>query len=133
MNKNGWGLRVELAFILLFIVCLIIATIGIHKLGLMEDKDGAYIDLGGKGDIYNYSLLENKVATAGIAYKDAYYPYGVSEEVKVTVDTLVYNGYMSRIYDGNGRTCSGYARLLTNGNVVSYIKCPSYVTPGYKD
>ena len=132
MNKNGWGLRVELAFILLFLFCLLIATIGIHTLGLMRDKSGAYIDLSPTGSGYDYSVLETKLTNAASKYYYDYYPYGLGEEVKITADTLVYNNYMSRMYDEKGRTCDGYARILTNGNIVSYIKCPKYVTPGYK-
>lgn len=131
MNKNGWGLRVELAFILLFVFCLLIATIGIHSLGLMEDKEDILIDLGGDGSGETYSNLENKVSDAGYEYYRMHYPNGVTESVTVTVDTLAYNGYMSKIYDEDGRSCKGYAKLLTNGNVVSYIKCPKYTTPGY--
>ena len=40
---------------------------------------------------------------------------------------------MNRLYDEKGSTCGGYARILTNGNIVSYIKCSRYTTPGYKD
>ena len=130
MNKNGWGLRVELAFILLFVFCLLIATIGIHSLGLMEDKTDILVDLGGDGtDKYNY--LENKVSEAGYEYYRSHYPNGNRDEVTVSVDTLVYNGFMSNIYDEDGRSCKGYAKLLPNGNVVSYIKCTRYTTPGY--
>ena len=133
MNKVGWGLRVELAFILLFLFCLLIATIGIHTLGLMEDKSGAYIDLSPSGSGYDYSVLESRVTNAASKYYSDYYPYGTGGEIRVSVDTLIYDNYLNRLYDDKGSTCAGYARILSNGNIVSYIKCPRYTTPGYKD
>ena len=39
MNKNGWGLRVELMFILLFLICLVMATIGLNQLGLLGNEN----------------------------------------------------------------------------------------------
>lgn len=134
MNKNGWGLRAELGFILLFLFCLLISTIGIHSLGLMKDKEGAFIDL--SSDIqssYNYGSLEAKLSSAAYSYYKDTHPYGSNSEIRVTSDTLYYNHYIDKLKDGNGRECSGYARILTNGNVVSYIKCPRYTTTGYKD
>ena len=43
MNKNGWGLRVELLYILMFLFCLVIATIGLNRLGLLGENPDALI------------------------------------------------------------------------------------------
>ena len=44
MNKNGWGLRVELAFILMFIICLVFSVIGINRFGLLGENENALIN-----------------------------------------------------------------------------------------
>ena len=136
MNKNGWGLRAELGFILLFLVCLLIATIGLHRLGLLNDKDGAYIDLGeytsGKGN-YDYSGLESTVTAAAKKYYKDNYPNGNSDTIVVNISTLKNNGYLSPIYDSRHNECKGYARILSSGVCVSYIKCSAYKTSGYSE
>ena len=43
MNKNGWGLRVELVIILLFLICLAIACIGLNRFGLLGENDNPLI------------------------------------------------------------------------------------------
>ena len=134
MNKNGWGLRAELGFLLLFLICILIATIGLHSLGLTKDKEGAYVDLGeytkGNGT-YDYSALELKVADAAKKYYVDRYPNGTTDTIVVSIDTLKNNGYMSSIYDGRNKECKGYAKILKTGNAVGYIKCSIYVTTGY--
>ena len=131
MNKNGWGLRAELLFILLFIVCILISTVGLYKLGLFGNNDVG-IDLTTiKNDNYDYDSLELTVREAGKNYYDNNYPNGSNDTIIVNIDTLVNNGYMSNIYDGNNRKCKGYAKILNTGVSVSYIKCLTYETSGY--
>ena len=43
MNKNGWGLRVELFYILIFLFCLVVATIGLNRLGLLGENNNALV------------------------------------------------------------------------------------------
>ena len=45
MNKNGWGLRAELGFLLLFLICLLVSTIGLHELGMFGAKDTSSINI----------------------------------------------------------------------------------------
>ena len=136
MNKNGWGLRAELGFILLFLVCLLIATIGLHRLGLLSDKDGAYVDLGeytsGKGN-YDYSDVEAKVSSAAKRYYNDNYPSGTSDTIIVSTATLKNQGYLGSIPDSRNKECKGYAKILNTGVCVSYIKCSTYKTSGYSE
>ena len=57
MNKNGWGLRWELGIILVFIICLIVATIGLNNFVLFDENPAAgssyYISSN-----FNYAVLE---------------------------------------------------------------------------
>ena len=136
MNKNGWGLRVELAFILLFVICIIISTIGLYRMGLLGSGENAYIDLGaGSRGLanYDYTLLENTVSNAAKNYYYDKYPSGAYDTVIISVDTLKRTGYMNPIYDSRNRECSGYSKVLNNGTIVSYIKCSAYKTTGYSE
>ena len=134
MNKNGWGLRAELGFVLLFIVCILFSTIGLQKMGLLGSDDGERFNLGeyteGKGN-YDYTHLENTVVNAARRYYQERYPYGLNDSIVVSINALKSNGYMSPIYDSRNRECKGYAMILRNGTCVSYIKCSTYRTPGY--
>lgn len=135
MNKNGWGLRVELAFILLFVICIIVSTIGLYRMGLIGTGENAYIDLGEytRGGNYDYASLEATVAQAGSRYYSDRYPAGLNDTVIVSVKTLKNNGYMTPIYDSRNKECKGYAKLLSNGNSIAYIKCSVYKTVGYSE
>ena len=133
MNKKGWGLRVELAFILLFVICIVISTIGLHKLGLLKNDNGVYRD----DDEYinnninfDYNALENRVSEAAKSYYIDNYKEN-NDTVVVSTSKLQSNGYLSSIKDGRNRECKGYAMILSNGNIVSYIKCSMYKTVGY--
>ena len=130
LNKNGWGLRVELLFIVLFLFCLLIATIGLNKLGLF----------GGPGLLdgektYSYSELENNMNEAAKRYYQNNYENNVSDTIIIKSSTLLLNGYMSNMLDENGNVCSGYTRVFINyqnePSFNTYINCPRYKTAGY--
>ncbi len=134
MNKNGWGLRVELAFILLFLICLLISTIGLHKLGLLGNSNGIYTD--GSGTIeddvnYNYDNLEKKVSEAALNYYKDAYEDNREDTVIISTSRLIANGYLNGLEDNRGRSCKGYAIVIKSSNVSSYIKCGFYKTAGY--
>lgn len=137
MNKVGWGLRAELGFLLLFLICLLIATIGLHKLGLVGNNEpGVEGDFSiytvGNGN-YDYESLEDEVTLAARKYYDLKYPNGSADTIVVSVDTLKNNGYLSPIYDSRNKECKGYARILRSKTIVSYIKCSVYKTAGYSE
>lgn len=133
MNKNGWGLRVELAFILLFLVCLLIATIGLSKFGLIGGEKEAHEIHGDMiNDSFNYSSLENKLTVSANKYYNEKYLEGISDTIVISSDVLMANGYLSDLKDGNGKDCSGYSKVHSNGVIVSYVKCNKYTTTGYE-
>jgi len=133
MNKNGWGLRVELAFILLFLVCLLIATIGLSKFGLIGGEKEAYEIHGDMiNDSFNYSTLENKLTTSANKYYSEKYPEGNGDTIIVSSNILIANGYLSDLKDGDGKDCRGYSKVHSNGVIVSYVKCSRYTTTGYE-
>ena len=130
MNKNGWGLRVELLFIILFLVCLIIATIGLKKMGMFGEES----PFEKKDDNFSYSRLESTLNDASRRYYQNNYEDNTTETT-IMSSTLISNGYMSTLKDGNGRACSGYTKVVSNysGGLIftSYINSPNYKTAGY--
>lgn len=135
MNKNGWGLRAELAFVLLFLVCILISTIGLYRLGLLKNASGIYDDDTGyiRNNVnYDYDSLERQVVSAAEKYYNENYSE-INDTIVVTTSTLKSKGYLSPLYDYRDKECNGYAVILKTGNIVSYIKCGLYKTSGYSE
>lgn len=135
MNKHGWGLRAELAFVLLFLICIVISTIGLYRLGLLKNAAGYYDDSNGyiKDNVnYDYDSLEKKLVDAASKYYSDKYKSN-NDTIVVTSRTLIDSGYLSPMYDSRNKECNGYAIILKNGNIVSYIKCSIYKTAGYSE
>ena len=128
-----WGLRWELCIIIVFIICLLIATFGLNRFGLLSSEGNEYVRYIGveEGDTYSYSDLESKISQAGRKYYNNHYPNGVKEDVIVSADRLISAGYLSPLYDGKRRRCTGYAHITTNGTSFGYVKCHRYRTEGY--
>lgn len=127
MNKHGWGLRIELAFVLLFIVCILVSTILLHRMHIFGNNDN-YDYSGGN---YNYGALEASVVNAAKRYYNEKY-YGTSSDtIIVNVNTLKNSGYLNPIYDSRNNECNGYAMILNTGTSVAYIRCSNYKTIGY--
>lgn len=137
MNKNGWGLRVELFYILIFLFCLVVATIGLNRLGLLGENDNALVKPDTSGsETYSYEPLETKVVSAAKKYYQDMYSGGSEDIVIVRVSTLQANGYLGELVDDRNKSCSGYAKVITSSGgqqvYVSYIKCSRYTTTGYE-
>ena len=121
MNKHGWGLRKELAFILLFVFCLLIAMVGLSQFGLTEDSS----------DKTSYKTLENKLTSAALEYYNDKYNSVSGDVVIIKFSTLKNNGYISKFEDVNGLECNGYTKIVNSDVGVSYIRCFGYKTNGY--
>ena len=78
MNKHGWGLRKELAFILLFVFCLLIAMVGLSQFGLTEDSS----------DKTSYKTLENKLTSAALEYYNDKYNSASGDVVIIKFSTF---------------------------------------------
>ena len=121
MNKHGWGLRKELAFILLFVFCLLIAMVGLSQFGLTEDSS----------DKTSYKTLENKLTSAALEYYKDKYNSASGDVVIIKFSTLKNNGYISKFEDVNGLECNGYTKIVNSNVGVSYVRCFGYKTNGY--
>ena len=121
MNKKGFGLRKELAFVLLFVFCLLISVLGLSQFDVI---DGSY-----SGE--SYSSLENKLTTAALKYyKDRYDGYS-SDTVIINLKTLKDNRYITKFTDEDGVSCNGYVEVVNSNVGMSYIRCFNYKTSGY--
>ena len=78
------------------------------------------------------TALEKRVTEAASRYYIDKYE-GHSDTIVVNTSKLKSNGYLSGLEDYKGRECKGYAMILENGNIVSYIKCGVYKTVGYNE
>ena len=129
-EKNGWGLTVEILFLLLFLTCLLIAFIGIKKMGLFGGEDT-------KNKIkVEYSEIETDLTEAGKRYVNEKYNNGLGEEILILrISYLKYNNYIDDVKDKDGNICSGYIEIYKNSSsntvYMPYIKCKNYSTEGY--
>ena len=122
---NGWGLRVELLFIVIFLVCLLIATLGLTRMGLF-DNNGL--------NNFSYNELENRMNEAAKRYYQNTYDNNENVNLTINSSTLLSRGYMTELLDENNKVCSGYTKIIKNNSNTIYstfINCPNYKTPGY--
>lgn len=137
MNKNGWGLRVELFYILVFLFCLVVATIGLNRLGLLGENNNSLVKPDNSGsEVFSYEPLESKVVSAAKKYYEENYQGTTEDIVIIRVSTLQTNGYLGELVDDKNKSCSGYAKVINSSGgkqvYVSYIKCSRYKTTGYE-
>ena len=159
LNQNGWGLRVMIAFLCIFVLCLLLSFMGLYKLGLVKDLDFLFGN-------NNYQNVQNNTPTTntnnpttpttstmptvkGKSYADLQFELVEASKKYVSnatlgIDTLVltvenlksYN-YIEEFKDENGKKCSGYADVYydENNNIIynAYIKCKKYQTSGYQE
>jgi len=132
MNKQGWGLRVELVIIILFLICLLISTIGLNKIGLLGENDNSLLEK----EPYNYNKLEQELENAAKRYVKEFYNNNLEEnKVIIKYTTLYNNGYVKKLKDKNYKECSGYVEAVKNSSLIlyfPYIKCKEYTTNGYE-
>lgn len=137
MNKNGWGLRVELVIILLFLICLAMACIGLNKFGLLGDNDDPIIKEPTTENVkLYYEGLEDKLRVATREYYNVKYNDNNEDIVIINLTTLYNSGYISKLYDKNNKECNGYSKVINSGDsstIISYIRCGNnYATAGYE-
>ena len=120
----SWG-----NFILVFIICLIVATVGLNNFGLFDDNPSDVSSYNSSN--FDYAALESRLSTAAIKYYRSKYPNGTSDVLIISYSTLKNNGYISALYDERDRECNGYAKVTGTGVCVSYVRCSRYRTSGY--
>lgn len=136
MKRNGWGLRTELFIILIFLMCLVIAIIGLNKMGLIEGANSIINDNVKTNTEETYMLLEQKLIVSAKDYVNYYYGGAyIDDSIVVRYSSLYYNNYIEKITDNSSRDCSGYVivkKIDSNLIYSPYLKCPGYKTSGYE-
>lgn len=118
--KGKLGLRKELAIVIMFFGCLLMAVYGLKTMGIINDDD-----------MSGYKTLENKLTSAAIDYYNNRYNLSTGDTMIITYRTLYNNGFVGKLIDSKGRECSGYTKIVNGSVGVSYINCPGYKTTGY--
>ncbi len=136
MNKHGWGLSSELIFILIFIICLIIAVIGLKEFSLMEEfNPNYYSNTNTNNDSinkeYNYQELEVRLKNSTIDYINDVYNNDLGLDTLIIQSSLLRKmGYLSNYSDEDDKYCSGYCEVYLNENneiiYEPYVKCGDY-------
>lgn len=136
MNKHGWGLSSELIFILIFIICLIIAVIGLKEFSLMEEfNPNYYSNTNTNNDsinkVYNYQELEVRLKNSTIDYINDVYNNDLGLDTLIIQSSLLRKmGYLNNYSDEDDKYCSGYCEVYLNENneiiYEPYVKCGDY-------
>jgi len=147
LNKNGWGFLEFFLFLIVFIVCLIVAFEGLKKLGLM-DENNQFITNGNKTNesnnkkeekpLVSYPSLEEKMVKSAKEYINDYYNNSLGlDTLNIRVSQLKSNGYLDKLEDNKGRTCTGYVSVYLDetGTIIykPYLNCIEHKTEGYEE
>lgn len=141
LNKNGWGLVVEVVIILVVIILLVYAIFGLNKLGLIRNVNEALgsdvlPDLVISGKTLTYSVVENNLIEASKDYVDDNYNGDIYSDTTIKISRLIKEGYISTIRDSDNNECSGYVMVTKASGVTEYspyLKCSEYETQGYNE
>ena len=124
LNNKGWG---TLQMILLSLGLFVALLVAIYFIGRL------YGNLDNAVKNKQYNDLENKLEIAARDYitTNNLIVYDMQHIYK---STLVSNGYLDNLLDGNGNSCDGYVtiRIMDGINYYyGYISCPNYQTRNY--
>lgn len=160
LSNHGWGMKEMILYCCVLLTCLLVAVFLINSLYNGLEKSGNSVPsnnlnyLGNTNekvkvpdknenqdppkkqeiDLAYYKKLEDKLYFATEKYLQDY-QYDLSTHIlKVDLNTLIQLGYMEKVIDSNGSTCTGYSNVLDESGtpkVYAYIKCMEYSTKGY--
>lgn len=156
MNKSkGWGLKTELIFLCIFVICLITAIFGLYRMGLLGNLNEA-LDPNPNDDVrvelrssnktnnskkkvisneFSYMDLENQMIEGAKTYILNTYNNELGlDTIIVKVSQLKELGLLNELKDEFDFSCSGYVDVFKEGEVIiydPYLKCSQYITAGY--
>ena len=110
LNKNGWGLAVEIIIILGVIAALVWTIYGFNQLGLVKNMNEALgtdilPDLVISGEKVTYSIVEKDLIEASKAYVKDVYGDNINIDTTIKLSRLIKDGYISTIRDKDNNTC----------------------------
>lgn len=137
LNNRGWGYNSLVIFGTIFLIFLIIVSIGIKTMikNNSNKDDANYVEV--KNENYGsvYASYETLFKRAGETYA-LYHETLVnnSDDVIIVNEETLYNeGLIEKLDDpsGNGY-CKGFALINIDGTVKGFIKCDNYQTDNYE-
>jgi hypothetical protein len=143
LNKNGWGFVEFFAFLIIFVVCLFIASYGLRSFGLL-DEDWHFIKNQDTNKVEDnkpkvtYGSLREDMVGATMKYIKKYYndELGI-DTLNIRVSQLKSEGLLDKFQDADGNSCSGYVSVylddLSRIQYDAYLKCKDYETTGYEE
>lgn len=146
LNKNGWGYFEFFAFLIIFIICLVITGFGLRKFGLL-DENWHFVDLEelkkpnnsqNNNKPITYGDLREDMVEATIKYIEKYYNNELGlDTLNIRVSQLKREGLLDKFKDADGNDCSGYVSVYVDdtGKIRydAYLKCKKYETTGYEE
>ena len=132
LNEKGWGYKFLIFFAVLFVLILIGVSIALHKLGWTKNS---LRKKNSNSKNSEYVSIENNLQSSGYLYlkENKNYIDNSNSSVKVSLDTLMRNGYSNNLIDPvTGNFCNGYVIISVNSEVSAYIKCDNYETENYR-
>lgn len=138
MNQRGWSLSSYIGYaVVLIIFVLVIAfnVIRLSRIGVVDiNQETIEPIMIGENRVSGYSDAEKAVVDSLKKYgEEKYKNEKIDDTVIVSIRSLIDGGYLGQLSIGNDK-CSGYGKIskgLFSNNYESYIKCGSYITPGY--
>lgn len=138
LNKNGWGIKVAIAFCGVFVLCLLVVVVIVStSANKLESRDNNLeTDYYPEDNTDYYDDLENDIYEATKEYiEDNPKIIEKKDYFKLNIDTLLKNGYITNFSDEESNECKGYVDIY-NAEELSYsvyINCPYYQTTGYDE
>lgn len=127
LNNRGWGLGIFLVFVMIFVLCIIVAGVNAYKIGLQKEPSIQFGSDSGKSNYEKYKPLEDKIKLAAEEYKNVHYTdMSFGDSVFVTFKTLVANNHLS-----SSEGCTGYVKISDGDEYIVYFNCPDYKSSGY--
>lgn len=140
INNHGISLKEMIMLLCILLFCLLLVCFYGESLGSSllnndnkDNNDNNYIKSEikkeSKSDSH-YKDYELKMKEAAKRYISFYDYKSFSDDVIITLNTMINTGFIEKLYDG-GEVCSGYVVIKdTNDDFVinEYLECPNYVT-----
>ncbi len=123
MNKKGLTL-IELIAVMAVIALIILIAVPKINDTIIENKQKLYKE------------QENRLVEAATKYINDNYIEDNIDNLSISKNTLISNGYIKEIYDlsDNKNVCNAYVYVtsyLTSPKIKAYLSCASYETEGY--
>lgn len=137
LNNRGWSLREMLFFMLILIVCLLIATFYLFRLYSQLDSDKEnFVEENKIEEIKNeknYEEYEKDLKKSARHYIENLYEGELSSQFVISITELKEENLLTEYSDYN---CKGYITVFENNEEYDYkpyLNCDDYKTKDYNE